>query len=399
MARTRNSLPSYLPHKQSGKARAVWTDTLGIRHFKMLPGSFDSPESKTAFARLQLELTSAPVAAVDNAVSLTISEILLAYLEHASTYYVDDEGSQTKELGCMKSAIKPVLELYGGMPAIRFGPLALKAVRQHMIESGLCRGLINHRIDRMKRVFKWAASEELIPVATYEALRTLAGLRKGRTEAKESKPVGPVADEIVEATLPFLPPHVRAIVELMKHTGMRPAEVCAMTLGRIDLSRDTWIYRPLRHKTAHRGTVRMIPLGPHARAVLLAFMQDRVLDPNDTIFSPRRQREERFALMRRNRKSPVQPSQVDRKQKKPQKVPTDQYRPTAVSQAVASAAKKAKVEHWHPYQLRHSFATRVRKEHGLEAAQVALGHAKADVTQVYAERNLDLAVEVARKVG
>ena len=35
----------------------------------------------------------------------------------------------------------------------------------------------------------------------------------------------------------------------------------------------------------------------------------------------------------------------------------------------------------------------------LEAAQVALGHTKADVTQVYAERNLDLARRVAAEIG
>ena len=37
--------------------------------------------------------------------------------------------------------------------------------------------------------------------------------------------------------------------------------------------------------------------------------------------------------------------------------------------------------HWHPNQLRHSYATKVRREHGLEAAQVLLGHSRADVTQ------------------
>ena len=55
--------------------------------------------------------------------------------------------------------------------------------------------------------------------------------------------------------------------------------------------------------------------------------------------------------------------------------------------------------HWHPNQLRHSFATRIRKEYGLEAAQVLLGHARADVTQVYAERNDELAARVAEQVG
>jgi integrase len=58
-----------------------------------------------------------------------------------------------------------------------------------------------------------------------------------------------------------------------------------------------------------------------------------------------------------------------------------------------------KAHRWHPNQLRHSFATRVRKEHGLEAAQVLLGHARADVTQVYAEKNHELAAAVAAKIG
>src|SRR5262249_35187416 len=54
---------------------------------------------------------------------------------------------------------------------------------------------------------------------------------------------------------------------------------------------------------------------------------------------------------------------------------------------------------WHPNQLRHARATEVRRRFGLEAAQVALGHSSADVTQVYAERDLGLAVRVAQAMG
>jgi integrase len=54
---------------------------------------------------------------------------------------------------------------------------------------------------------------------------------------------------------------------------------------------------------------------------------------------------------------------------------------------------------WTPNQLRHTFATEVRKRYGLESAQVLLGHQRCDVTQVYAERNLDLALKVAAEVG
>ena len=41
----------------------------------------------------------------------------------------------------------------------------------------------------------------------------------------------------------------------------------------------------------------------------------------------------------------------------------------------------------------------MRREFGLEAAQVILGHSQANVTQVYAERDLRADVEVARAIG
>jgi integrase len=54
---------------------------------------------------------------------------------------------------------------------------------------------------------------------------------------------------------------------------------------------------------------------------------------------------------------------------------------------------------WSPNRLRHSAGTEIRKRFGLEAAQVVLGHASANVTQVYAERDLQKAVEIMREVG
>ena len=53
---------------------------------------------------------------------------------------------------------------------------------------------------------------------------------------------------------------------------------------------------------------------------------------------------------------------------------------------------------WSPNRLRHTAATEIRRTFGLEAAQVALGHSQADVTQIYAEKDLTLAAEVARKI-
>ena len=63
------------------------------------------------------------------------------------------------------------------------------------------------------------------------------------------------------------------------------------------------------------------------------------------------------------------------------------------------AADERLVPRWSPNQLRHAVATAVRKQFGLEAVQVVLGHATADVTQIYAERDYKLAARVMQKIG
>ena len=54
MPASRKLTPSYLQHRQSGRGRAVWTDATGRRRERLLPGLFNSQESRTAFAKLQL---------------------------------------------------------------------------------------------------------------------------------------------------------------------------------------------------------------------------------------------------------------------------------------------------------------------------------------------------------
>ena len=92
--------------------------------------------------------------------------MIRAFFRWAATHYRTPAGEPTTEIGELKWSLRPVRELYGHTPAREFGPRSLATVRQHMIELGWCRSLINRRIDRVKRAFKWAASEELVPVTT-----------------------------------------------------------------------------------------------------------------------------------------------------------------------------------------------------------------------------------------
>ena len=61
--------------------------------------------------------------------------------------------------------------------------------------------------------------------------------------------------------------------------------------------------------------------------------------------------------------------------------------------------RSLKAHRWSPLQLRHTAGPAIRAVHGLEAAQVILGHAKADVTQVYAERDQAKARAIMKEIG
>ena len=72
--------------------------------------------------------------------------MLLAYWQFAQTYYCKD-GEPTKELESMKEAIWPVRHLYGTTEVTDFGPKALKAIQQYMVDKqNLCRNVVNHRV-------------------------------------------------------------------------------------------------------------------------------------------------------------------------------------------------------------------------------------------------------------
>jgi hypothetical protein len=121
------------PHKQSGRARALWTDYTGTRQQKLLPGLYDSAESRTAFARLCLELQTAPLQTPNvQPAGLSLNEVLLAFMDWAATHYRTPSGEPTTEIGELNLSLRPVRELYGTTPVAEFGPRALAAVRQHI---------------------------------------------------------------------------------------------------------------------------------------------------------------------------------------------------------------------------------------------------------------------------
>ncbi len=393
MARPKKTAVRYLTHP-CGRARALWNDATGPR-VRMLPGLFNSPESLQAFAKLQLELASSPSMPTPSATGPTVVEVFAPYLRYAEGYYGPCTGLQH-----VKVAAKIVRELYGMEPVAEFGPKKLAAVREAFIRKGWSRPYVNSQVGRLIRAFKWAAAEELALASVYQALKTLSPLRRGHCSAPEPEARLPADPTHVAATIPFLPPHVRAIVALLRSTGMRPFEACWMTLDQIDRTGPLWIYRPTKHKNAHRGKVRTITLGAAAQAVITVFLAGRTIGEAEPIFSPRRQREERSAKMRAERKSKVQPSQVSRKKANGERLPGERFTTNGIGHAIVKSAKRAGVPTWSAYQLRHLKGGELRERFSLEHVRAALGHSHASMSAHYAKgADAKLAAEVAATTG
>ena len=387
--------PSYRLHKPTGLAVV----TLDGRDFYL--GGHGSPESRAEYDRMVAQwLTNgrrlaAPSTGKAAGTDITVNEMVLAYLDHADGYYVK-RGKPTVEPGNIRLAIRPLRQLYGHSPAREFGPLALKAVRRAMVDSGLCRLEINRRVGRVVRAFKWGVSEEMIPPSVHQALQTVPGLRHGRSEVRESEPVRPAPEVSVDAIAPHVCGQVWAMVQLQRLTGMRPGEVTIMRTRDLDMSGPVWIYVPETHKTEHRGRERRVFLGPQVQAILRPWLRP---DLNVYLFSPAEATAARMSKLREGRKTPVQPSQKNRAKSRPSKSPGRLYSVESYRRAVSVGCDKAGVPRWHPHQLRHNAATRLRREFGLDTARAVLGHSSTAVTEIYAELDLAKAAEAMGRVG
>ncbi len=410
-------VPGYSLHKPSGQGY------VRINGKVIYLGAHDTPESHSRYDQI---IGDWRVSQNADRHTLTVDELSLRYLLHARQHYRKN-GEETSEVSSIMAALRVVVRAAGRDRARDFGPLKLQAVRDQMVALGWKRKSINAQVGRVRRMFRWAVSQELVPAATLTALQTVSGLREGRSVAIESNPVIPVSDAAIEAVRPHVSRQVWAMAQLQRVTGMRPGEVTAMRACDLAIGGQLWEYVPESHKTQHHGRERIIVLGPQAQAIIRPFLK---ADTTGYLFSPADARLEFDAQRTANRRSPLTPSQKSRKPKaKPAVTPGERYTVASYGSAVRKGCEKAfdmpralrnvstklpaaereqlkaqarawREQHaWHPNRLRHSAATEIRRTFGLEAAQVALGHASADVTQLYAERDLELARQVAAKLG
>ena len=411
MARPRNgAVPSLRPHK-TGQARV----TLNGRDFYL--GTYGTPEAQAEYHALisrwlaggrksldSLPPVAAPKATVDPGFLLEPAAPDLSLVELLARHIADLEATTGRPASEKDSpahrtlgVARKLMKTFGREEARSFGPLKLKMFRETLVASGLVRDGVNQAVSRIKAAFRWAASEELVPIEVYQKLAAVEKLKLGRTPARESKRVLPVPDDVVEATIAKLGPVVGDLVRILALTGARPSEIASMRPVDVDRSGAVWLYRPVRHKCSHRGKQRTIPLGPRCQAILTPYLVDR--EPERPIFRPEEGEAIARQLKSRARKTPL--SCGNKAGSKPRRGRRfrEIYNKDSIARAVTRAAEKAEVPHWHVYQLRHSAATKIREQHGLDATAAVLGHASLKMAEHYAQLGTARASQVALDMG
>ena len=272
---------------------------------------------------------------------LTIARLAVRFVAHARSYYLKD-GIETSEVQFIQLAQRPLVKQFGGEKVSQFGPRKLQRVRDEMIGLGWARTGINAAVQRITRMFRWGCEKELVAPDVYQGCKSVAGLRMGRSAARETEPVKPVPQPDIDAVQPFVSSEVWTMIQFQLATGARPGEACILRTCDIDMSSDVWEYRPRTHKTIHHGRQRVLFIGPRGQNIIRPYLS---ADRERYLFSPQAAERARSEARRENRQSPMTPSQSARQAKQePIRTAGRHYRRDSYTRAIARACELAGVE-------------------------------------------------------
>lgn len=364
MAR-RKSIPGYGHHKASDQAVAY------VDRKPVYLGKHDSPESRVAYAKLIARLAAKTSVDQESTspqkpTSWTVGELCVKFVtEELKRYSVAEQF-------CQKAAIRVLRQLFGETPCNTFGPLRLRVVRTAMVEGNpdlkdddgkpcprkpWSRNTVNRQVKRIQSLFWWGVSLEMVNESVATALSSVRILAAGETAAAESEPRRPVSVQDFKAAREKLKPMYQDILDLLSLTGARPSELIGLRIRDVERKGKVWRADLKRHKTAHKGKTRVLYFNAAAQRILLKHLQ---ADPDARFFPCRR----------------------------------DNF-----GHAVKLACNRAGIIPFVPHEIRHTTATKLVDEVGVESAQQLLGHSDAAMTRHYSKQAEKQALKAVNRLG
>lgn len=397
--------PKLCHHK--GTSRGYSTDPQTKKEIWF--GPWGDPKTKQAYLRWVSELLTQDVMPrVAPANDPVVADLVNAFIKHAISYYRDPvTGKPTSQLGVIKSALRE-LDLYLDIKIKDFKPSVLLAVRAAIVnrdimpqsegtpKKKLCISSVNNAIVKIRQMFKLGVGWELVPVEVYQALACVQHLN-WRTAPTLRNPDKITAVPLIYFALimPHLKPLYQAILKVHISTGMRVKELCSMRWSEMtEVEPGLWCYSPSEHKNSHRGDDRKVYMRPD----LIELMRSvrKPLWDDDAVWCQRGVGRHAGYSGMITTDSYARAIEGAQKRYNAGRTKINQGARTDKKKIEQASEKRKPMEHWTPLQIRHTYATQVRRTHGLEGAQAVLGHSTLDATQIYAEKRDDLARSVAR---
>lgn len=383
-------VPKLRHHKSSGRAVATFNNR------DIYFGKYGTSEARQSYHRYVAEWEAngrqPPIPKGDD---VTVTELAAAFLRYAKAHHRRPDGTPTSRIYNVTGTLRPLERLYGDTRIADFGPRAFAACRQTWIDEGMTRQTVNDYAATLRSVFKWGVSQELVPEHIYRALCSVAGVRAGRTTAKENRDRKPVPQADIDAIKPHVSRAIWGLIRLQLYTGARGGELVGLRPIDLDMSGKVWIAKLDQHKTAWRAKTRELLFGPRGQEVIAEFLGGRPLDA--PLFDPREAQRETAEL---RRTGPGRRANQKPNPRKTARTLGETYTATSYGRAIRRACELAGIDPpWSPHQLRHAAASRLRKEYGIELARIVLGHSSAITTETYAEADRKKALSAVEKTG
>ena len=133
---------------------------------KFYCGVYGTLEAQEQYLRIVNEwATTKRTPSISKASEVTINHLVVAFLDHAETYYVKN-GRITDTYSHFVQISSRLTKLYGSLPVDKFSPVSLKTLRQLLIDDRqdkktnqhqksepLSRKYVNPCIDRIRQIF------------------------------------------------------------------------------------------------------------------------------------------------------------------------------------------------------------------------------------------------------
>lgn len=398
-------------------ARCTITTADGQKKIHYL-GRWGSQESLQEYARLQYLIAAGEYSLpeVDNSPDLTLENIYLEFLEKAEAKGKNSDSNRVKIV--IRYAVESAPDVSVGSFSLQtfakikdyFVSIADEERRngKTIVKRKWSRGYLNKLLSQWKRIIHYGINAGYIRPEIWSAIRDFPLVKENDVAAPPSLPQREAVDDsVINYTLPILPPTVARFVRFLRGTGARPSELCKIQVkDLIRLDNGLYLFAPDKHKTAAKNKKRYIAFSHSESAEIEEVIAGK--SPDDYLFSPKDLALEIFDKKHRERKTKVQPVQINRARRR-KKNRLARFRDYFTTESIGrtlryrimkfnkSAPANKQIPYWTLYQVRHAAFTANSAAFGIEQAAKIAGHASPDMAKVYDHSARLAAIEAAEK--